>query len=184
MGKDYGDLALRPAVGYHANPAVSAHQPPEHLALADREIVEQWLTDSEIGFTSEDPGPGFTWALLTEGSPFRITIARRDVEHPHIQLQARIAISPEHRSVLEQVDDDARDAFVFDLRIALLQKPIGQSMEIDEDGRLVGVVLGYSLLEEHPSRAGFFRRHHQIQSGGLLVSQFFQKLTRFRRWPV
>lgn len=153
--------------------------------MPDHEQFRAWLTDAGIESEPVEVLPEFRWGLRTAGHPYGVTIGEKDSEWPTVMMEIRLAVSPQHAEALEAVTEDERDAFVYDLRMALLRQPVGQAIEFDEEtGLMARVVLGTQLMEDPITRAGFFRRHHQLQTSGIIVSQLLKRLDRFRSWSV
>ena len=152
----------------------------------EQPTVEQWLDDVEIGHKPFDleGEDGYRWAILAESRPFNMVIAQREAGFPCLTMQVSLSVAENHRETLRALDADTRDRFLFDLRITLLQKPVGHNLVYgtDEPEIPVQVLFVYNLFEVPPERSGFMRRHHQLQQAAQLAGQMFQKLERFNEW--
>lgn len=154
--------------------------------MIERATVEGWLREMELRYEVLELGeeaPQYAWALNYFAN-FTSVVAQRGVARDHLYLQTVVQTSPEHADVLRELTADVRDRFVFDLKIALAQQPLGHQVEYDPNaaGVPLRVTLALNMVEEAPQYSGFLRRNHQLQSGALLTAYMFQKLHRFREW--
>lgn len=149
-----------------------------------RDDVEGWLSEAGLSYEEVEleEGAPYKWGLIVDQN-FKALVAERDTRFPHLFIQVAVNVSPPHREALEGVDEDTRDRFLFDLRIALAKLPVGASLRVsDGDPIPTDVVFGYNLMEEPIQRSGFFRRNHQLQQAARLTATMFQKFVRFREW--
>lgn len=157
--------------------------------MVEQDTVVGWLEQQRITEYDTDPGPleeGFLWAVtFRPENRYRVVIGQRHVQWNDLAMQISVTISDDHREGLEALDQDTREMLWYDLRIALLQKPVGYSLDFsgdEENELLAGVNVGYRLLEDNLTKAGFFRRHHQLQSASTLAIQLLKKAIRFGEW--
>lgn len=154
--------------------------------MIERETVETWLAQEGLEHeeTEIEEPPGYRWALAFQGQVYQTVVVHPDVDWNHLMMQVSVNISDNHRSTLRELDPDTRDRFMYDLRIALLEKPVGYQLVLD-DGEpeiLEEMVFGYNLYEDPLQKAGFLRRNHQLQTTALLGVQMIRKLDRFKEW--
>ena len=154
--------------------------------MFDRPTVEQWLHETGVEILQlgdkDEAGDGFAWVIAFKGGPFTTVVACREVDWTQLQFQVTIAVSDEHRTVLRRISDDARDRFMFDLRIALLQQQVMYELVKSEDGELQTMVFSLTAYEDTLGKSGFLRRNHRLQNVALLAIQMVQKLARFEEW--
>lgn len=161
--------------------------------MIEKAEIQRWLDDArlthrdaEIPKNSDDVQT--QWALVAETKPFPILVAQQGEGYSRIVMQATVTVAALHVEALEALDPDDRDRFLHDLRIHLLNMPVGYQLGFKREdesasGVLADLVFGYNLFEDPPTRAGFFRRVHQIQTAALLGSELLKKMKRFGRWP-
>jgi hypothetical protein len=155
--------------------------------LIQAEVVE-WLESIGLGHelvTDLPPDSGYAWAIRTTGQAFSVIVAQRAVDRPHLFLQVGISVAEVHRAVLAGLDGLSRELFVLDLRLALLQQPVGFIIEYPDDDRAVpdSITLGFNMIEDKPQMAGFARRHHQMLTAGHVAVTMFKKVALLDRWP-
>lgn len=150
--------------------------------MSDRETIISWLTDWGVGVQDEAlPDESFAWVIsLKPESAFSVTLARKAVDYTWLQMECALNLVQDHRDALTSMDDDSRDKFIFNLRLKMASLPVGYTLIVDEnDGILSGIVIGLNILEDPLQRAGFFRRHHQVQSAAQIAAIMVQRMARF-----
>lgn len=155
--------------------------------MIEQSQITQWLDAENIPYepSNAEEGTRFAWALIMRPpGALSTALAARAAPHSDLLMEVTVAVADQHKDILRTLDPDARARFMFDLHLALLGKPTGYSLEVSEDDPSVvsRIIVGHRVLEDPLTRAGFFRRQHQIQSAALLVVTMFQKLDRFRAW--
>lgn len=153
----------------------------------DKATIVRWLSDLELGVEDIEATQGVEWAIITEPHPFRVVVERPAVEWAQLVMQVNLGISPVHVDPFVALPTENRDGFLIDLRLHLNALPVGHRLIFEEKSdpsTLQGVQFLLNLFEEQVTRAGFFRRHHQLQSAGRSASLMFQKLALYERWPV
>jgi hypothetical protein len=150
--------------------------------MIDQALVTKWLDQEAIDFAPavelREPEK-FAWAILMSPKGlFSSTVAARAVEWSDLSIELNLGIAESHREALSALPPKIRERFLFDLRIALLERPIGHVIELPESPPLVPlrVTIGCRIFEEPITRAGFFRRHHQVQSAALIAATMIQKI--------
>ena len=155
-----------------------------------RTTAEGWIAD--FGLESQphpQHGAEFEWGLLVGGQAFKIIVAQRRTEFNYLTIQASVAVSPEHQAVVQELDDESKATFLFDLRLALHNQSVGHSIELDGSGAEnqpnlpVRVTVGTNLTQERIGRTDFFKANHAIQNGASTVALMFQRLAHRKRWP-
>lgn len=152
-----------------------------------RTTVADWLEGLGVPYVSsvELTDLDYEWALrIGEEDGPQVLAVQQGKEFNNVRLQTSINVSTQHREVLRSVGEDVRDAFYHDLRITLLQQPIGSSLSFleDEPGILADFTIGINLLDDQVTRSVFFRRHHQVRSATTLAVVMIQKIVRFETW--
>lgn len=156
--------------------------------MVSEEQVRKWLAQQDVEATQaelDEDEEEAHWALVFRvPGRYQTLVVHRKVEYTNIAMQTSINVSPDHQEALRKADEDRRDRFIYDLRIKLLETPVGHSLEFSEDEPKIctRAWFGLQLFEENVTRAGFFRRHHQIQSAATLTAVMLQKFERFPEW--
>jgi len=153
--------------------------------MIERSKIEGWLEEVGVPVTDvevEGDAEGIEWHLGFKGGPFLTVAASHATEWPHLQLQVGVGVSKDHQALLESLDGDTVDRFMFDLRIALLQQQVMYIFESEPDGRLTRMTFTLNAYEEDLTKAGFLRRNHRLQNAALLAVQMVKKLARFKEW--
>lgn len=156
------------------------------LPMIPHEVVTQWLEEEGVeAVDAEIPEEDVLWAITFRVSGrFQTLVAHRNVEPTDISMQTSLDVAPNHQEALKAASADDRDSFMYDLRVALLQSPVGYTLEFSDDEPEIWtkVWFGLRLFEENVTKAGFFRRHHQLQSAAALAAVMIQKFERFGTW--
>lgn len=153
--------------------------------MSNREKIEGWLKDWEISFTEEEPAnESYDWVISFKPSPsFRTVVAQKAVDYSWIQLECSLALVDDHLKTLAALDEATREEFMHDFRIQMASLPVGYTISLDEQtGLMTRITLGLNVLEDPLQRAGFFRRHHQIQSAAQIAVLMIQKMARLKGW--
>lgn len=156
--------------------------------MVEKATVEEWLEIAGFEYGDavvEAPAADdFRWALNFAGGNYLTFAAQRDVEPNWVVMQVSVTIADSHLAILRKLSEDVRDRFIFDLRIALLDQPVGQQLRFhDEDPEILAeITIGLHVLEDPLQMSGFFRRNHQLQSAAMLGAQMMRKLARFEDW--
>jgi hypothetical protein len=156
--------------------------------MIERALIEGWLADAGLEAQEveldEEVVDDFAWALMFKGVAFKIVVAHRAVEWNALMMEVSLNVADDHIELLRGLDPDVRDRFMHDLRILLLQQPVGYQLRFldDEPEILSAFTVGLTAMEEPLQRSGFFRRNHQLQSASLLAVQVIRKLARFGTW--
>lgn len=158
--------------------------------MIESETVQEWLDRVGVERQTvtehvavEEIEVDWAIAFQTAGG-YTTVVAHPPVDFTRLLMQVELSVSDDHQSVLAELTENTRDRFYHDLRITLLQQPVGHYLDFaDEQPRVLkSLIFQLNLFEDPVQMAGFFRRHHQLQSAAKLGAQMVKKLARFEEW--
>ena len=154
--------------------------------MTDRSEIARWLEQAGVSFEEVElqADTPADWAIITEAKPYQVFVAEPSKFDTGLRMELQLGVSDEHRESLAKLAKDDLDRFLFDLRLALLERPVGFNIvRPSEEALPAAVRFAINVLEDPLTKAGFFRRHHQLQTAAMFAATMFQKMHRFHSWP-
>lgn len=152
--------------------------------------VQEWLEG--LGYEFEEPpvpeeiADNIEWALAYRPKDlYHTSVSQQGTDQNDVALQIGIEVSDEHRSAIEELDEQDRVRFLHDLRLALIDRESFFTIEGEEkDGTAfpVQLVAGRRLLDDNITRSQFFDAQSELQSTGLMFVTMLRKVESLGEW--